>query len=67
MKLREVLEIAIQVATALAAAPETGIAHRDIKPDNVSGRPDDMVKVSGHLIKNTEISVVFFRNDACRW
>lgn len=45
MKLGEALEIATQVAGALAAANEAGIAHRDIKPENIMIRRDGYVKV----------------------
>ncbi len=45
MPLREAIEVAIQTATALAAAHEAGIIHRDIKPENVMVRRDGYVKV----------------------
>jgi serine/threonine protein kinase len=45
LKLPSALDVAIQIASALAAAHEAGIIHRDIKPENVMVRRDGIVKV----------------------
>ena len=45
LRLTEILEIAIQSASALAAAHAAGITHRDIKPENIMVRRDGYIKV----------------------
>ena len=41
LSLTEVLEIAIQIGKALAAAHRSGIIHRDLKPENIMMSVDD--------------------------
>src|SRR5262245_41283854 len=45
MKIGDAIDIAAQVASALAAAHVAGIIHRDVKPENIMLRPDGYVKV----------------------
>ena len=45
LEVHEILEIAVQVASALEEAHAAGIVHRDIKPDNIMIRRNGYVKV----------------------
>lgn len=45
LPMRDVLDVGVQVAGALAAAHARGLVHRDVKPENIMVRPDGYAKV----------------------
>ncbi len=65
LEIREVLDVAVQVASALEEAHSAGIIHRDIKPDNIMVRRNGYVKVLDFgLAKLTESSTDRTPSDA---
>ncbi len=44
-RIETVLDISVQIVSALSVAHEAGIVHRDIKPENIMMRRDGIVKI----------------------
>lgn len=63
--MHEVLEISVQVASALEEAHAAGIVHRDVKPENIMVRRNAHVKVLDFgLAKLTEKAVEYTPSDS---
>ena len=57
LPVRELLDLAVQVAEGLTAAHEAGLVHRDLKPENVLVTGDGRVKIVDFGIAKVETPV----------
>ena len=57
LPVRELLDLAVQVAEGLTAAHEAGLVHRDLKPENVLVTGDGRVKIVDFGLAKVETPV----------
>ena len=60
LKWREVIDISVQICSALKAAHDAGVIHRDLKPSNLMIRKDEVVKLTdfgvAHVFASTRLT-----------
>lgn len=57
LSLEETQEIALQVGSALLAAHQAGVVHRDLKPDNIFLLPGDSTGTTRHRVKLLDFGI----------
>ena len=65
LPMRDLIDVAVQISSALMAAHRSGVLHRDIKPENVMIRPDGYVKVLDFGL--AKLAGQHDRDDAAQW